>query len=132
MTAWTVSHILDKEKLVVITKVIPELVNGILSGLKDLETTNNSSIDDDDGDKILDLNRGLKEIRAHFLYILEAHRLQVSKVDGDAANELVEMLTSAILSIISEDISKVSLVIKHLGKFIDYYDEKILLVDVLI
>lgn len=88
-------------------KVLPELINGILTGLKELEIADS----DRNEDQVTELNRGLKEIRSQFLYIVEAHRTKVSKVDEDAANELIEMITSAILSIFSKQISKVSVLV---------------------
>ena len=107
ITAWTVSHILDSEKHVIVTKVIPELVNGILTGLRDINSCCSEG-DDDNGEKNQELMRGLKDMRTHFLYIVEVHRTKVCKINEDAFNELIELLTSAVLSILSKDISKVS------------------------
>ena len=97
------SHILDAEKHVILTKVLPEIINGILTGLRDLSDRGPG----EDEKKTLELNSRLREMRPHFLYIVEAHRSKVSKINEDAYNELVEMITSAVLSILSENIVKV-------------------------
>ena len=96
---------MDKEKHVIVTKVIPELINGILSGLRD----KSSSLDDvaDDDEDRLSQARSLRVMRPHFGYIVDAHRTKISKVNEDAFNELIEMITSAILTILSDGISKV-------------------------